>query len=193
MQQTPETPTVDQATRRRGRRSMILVALLFVLPLLLAVSLFVADWRPGGSVNRGELIVPPMDAAGVELEAVNGGEKHRFAGRWTLLHTVKDACDTNCLRRLYDTRQVRLAMGRDIDRVQRYLLVTDAHALADVDQAQHPDLVVLRAPSEDILSAEVGVRIVDPLGNIMMRYDPAQPADDVLKDLKRLLKLSTVG
>ena len=172
---------------------MILVALLFVLPLLLAVSLFVADWRPGGSVNRGQLIIPPMDAAGVELEALTGGGMHRFADRWTLLHTVEGTCDTSCLRRLYDTRQVRLAVGRDIDRVQRYLLVTDAHALADVDQAQHPDLVVLRAPSEDVLSAEVGVRIVDPLGNIMMRYDPAQPADDMLKDLKRLLKLSTVG
>jgi len=193
MQQATETSSGDQAARRRGRRSMILVTLLFVLPLLLAVALFAADWRPGGSVNRGELINPPLDAAGVALEAVDGGETHRLTGRWTLLHTLEGSCDTSCLQRLYDTRQVRLAVGRDIDRVQRYLLVTDVDALAEVDQAQHPDLVLLRAPSEDILASETGVRIVDPLGNVMMRYDPVQPAEDMLKDLKRLLKLSTVG
>jgi len=193
MRQATEIPTVDQTARRRGRRSMILVTLLFVLPLLLAVVLFAADWRPGGSVNRGELINPPLDAAGIELDSADGGEMHRFTGRWTLLQTVDGPCGASCLQRLYDTRQVRLAMGRDIDRVQRYLLVTDVHALAEADQAQHPDLVLLRAPPEDVLPAEAGVRIIDPLGNVMMRYDPAQPADDMLKDLKRLLKLSTVG
>ena len=93
---------------------------------------------------------------------------------------------------------MRLALGRNASRVARVFVVDDARA---------PDPVVL-APLEDLIVAVMprGVAIppgpandrahiylVDPRGNVMMRW-PAQPDfRRMLKDLERLLKASQIG
>jgi hypothetical protein len=193
MEQVSDNPSMIES-RRRGRRSMVLIALLFIIPLLLAAWLYASGWRPGGTVNRGQLIIPPVDVSMIELTPLNGGPVRRFGGQWTLVHTADAPCAADCLGRLYDTRQVRIAIGRDIDRVQRFVLLNSpADSLPEADREQHPDLIMLRAPSGDEFPADGSVFLVDPLGNLMMRYAPDQPAEDILKDLKRLLKLSTVG
>ena len=35
--------------------------------------------------------------------------------------------------------------------------------------------------------------LVDPLGNLMMYYDPGVQASGVMKDLQKLLKISQIG
>jgi hypothetical protein len=193
MERVSDNPSTIEA-RRRGRRSMVLVALLFIVPLLVSAWLYASGWRPGGTVNQGELIIPPVDVSMVELMPLDGGPARRFGGQWSLVHALDATCGAGCLERLYDTRQVRFAIGRDIDRVQRFaLLASPTGSLSGAEREQHPDLILLRAPPGDEFPADGSVRIVDPLGNLMMRYAPGQPAEDILKDLKRLLKLSTVG
>ena len=39
----------------------------------------------------------------------------------------------------------------------------------------------------------VGIYIIDPLGNLVFFYPVDAPPEDVLKDLKRLLKVSQIG
>ena len=56
-----------------------------------------------------------------------GGAVNRDAlqRKWTLVHSVGDNCGEDCELFLYHTRQTRIALGKDIERMQRYVLVSD--------------------------------------------------------------------
>jgi hypothetical protein len=107
-------------------------------------------------------------------------------------------CDQRCQQALYDTRQVRLALDRDMKRVQRVFIATgECCQLQELSRA-HPDLIVVRAaPENGALLAQLpssgSVYLVDPLTNLVMRYGSQVPAKGLLEDLKRLLKLSQIG
>ena len=113
-------------------------------------------------------------------------------------------CDDECLRHLYDTRQVRLALDREMDRVQRVFIADgDCCDLKDL-LAEHPDLIAIRASSADepllaLLpqrSAVINphrVYVIDPLGNLMMFYAADAKPKGMLEDMKRLLRLSSIG
>jgi cytochrome oxidase Cu insertion factor (SCO1/SenC/PrrC family) len=183
------------------------VALLFFAPLGLSFYLYYAqEWHPGGRVNAGKLIEPPRPLPAVNLPLIGGGEARPqlLKGKWTLLYVQRGSCDEACGKRLYDTRQVRLALDRETNRVQRVLIAdADCCDLKEL-QAAHPDLIMVRAsaaaqPLLSLLPADAGVRnsrrvyLIDPLGNAMMFYEPDSKPKGMLEDLKRLLRLSSIG
>ena len=121
-------------------------------------------------------------------------------------------CAELCRARLYDTRQVRLALDRDMKRVQRVWIADSGCCDAQFLREQHADLITIRvsaaaAPllallpradtssAADAASAPKGPRVylVDPLGNLMMFYAADAKPKGMLQDLKRLLRLSSVG
>lgn len=193
---------------RRSRRFLIGVALVFFAPLALSFYLYYGKgtWHPGGHVNRGELIQPARPLPALSLPLLSGGvsDPKLLTHKWTLLSVQHGLCDEPCLRRLYDTRQVRLALDREMDRVQRVLVASrdccDMQALRE----SHPDLILVadRDASlslQRLLPQPAGspnsnrVFLIDPLGNLMMFYPPAIPAKGLLEDMKRLLRLSQIG
>jgi hypothetical protein len=114
------------------------------------------------------------------------------------------ACDESCLRRLYDTRQVRLALDREMDRVQRVFVASPECCDMKALRQSHPDLILVQggeaaAPLLAQLPDATGpqnsnrVYLIDPLGNLMMFYPPDAPAKGLLEDMKRLLRLSQIG
>ncbi len=167
---------------RRGRMVLATLALLFGLPFVAAVWFFLhPDMLPAGTVNRGTLVQPPVAvgrAAGLGLE-----------GYWTIGYLTPDPCDAACGTRIHQLGQARLATGVERDRVRRLVLhpgdqvppVADSRIVVDAAQAWRP------LPG----GLEPGAYfMVDPMGRLMMTYAPDQPADDLLKDLQRLLKVS---
>jgi hypothetical protein len=125
-------------------------------------------------------------------------------GKWTFLYVQRGSCGQDCLRRLYDTRQVRLALDREMTRVQR-VFIADADC-CDMPslRAAHPDLIVVAdGPGDDALLALLPggtqaldahrVYVIDPLGNLMMFYPPDAKPKGMLEDMKRLLRLSSIG
>lgn len=180
----------------RQRRILIGVALMFFAPLGVAFLLYYGNaWRPGGRVNHGELIQPPRPLPDAGLPA-----PYSLQHKWTLLYVQLGSCDELCLKRLYDTRQVRTALDRDMDRVQRILIAEpgccDMQALRKV----HPDLISVSRgaalePLLDLLPSPDSHRVylVDPLGNLMMFYAAGSEAKGMLEDMKRLLRLSQIG
>ena len=72
---------------------------------------------------------------------------------------------------------MRTALDRDMGRVQR-VLVADADCCdPQFLQAEHPDLIAVRAtdaaPLLEALPEGTGrIYIIDPLGNLMMSYAP---------------------
>jgi len=213
----------DPVQTRSQRRVLIGLALLFFAPLALAFYLYYGlDWRPGGRVNHGDLIEPPRPLPDLALPRVSEGAAAGWPTspdflkrKWTLLYWGPGSCPARCRTDLYNTRQVRTALGRDMSRVQRVFIAEGNCCDADLLRKQHPDLITVRATPEaaPLLAllrgpvrndaggrrADAGrvptdrVYLIDPLGNLMMSYAADARPNGMLEDLKRLLRLSSVG
>jgi hypothetical protein len=209
---------------RRQRRVLIGLALLFFAPLGLAFYLYYGHgtWHPGGRVNAGELIEParPLPAVALPLLGSGNTDPNFLKGKWTFLYVAPGPCAAECRTRLYDTRQVRLALDREMGRVQRVFIADAGCCDAQFLHEQHPDLITIRlsaaaAPLLALLPGIDGVTgidsvtagnssnapapsaprvyLVDPLGNLMMSYAADIKAKGMLEDMKRLLRLSSIG
>jgi hypothetical protein len=219
--------TERTAHDRRQRRVLIGLALMFFAPLGLSFYLYYGkSWRPGGRVNAGELIAParPLPSLALPLAGTRAGagaaatgaaatgatpaagetNPQFLKGKWTLLYVQHGRCDDECRRHLYDTRQVRLALDREMNRVQRVFIGDSDCCDFEELKAAHPDLMVIRAsPADEPLLTLLPVRtgaensyrvyLIDPLGNAMMFYAPDVKSKGMLDDMKRLLRLSSIG
>ena len=119
---------------------------------------------------------------------------------WTLLYIDQGDCAELCQEALYRSRQVRTALGKESERIQRVFLRGSNVDLAD----DHPDLIVADARSagaRDLIATfpasaqpDTGnIYLIDPLGNLMMRFPLEDNPRGMLLDLKKLLKLSRIG
>jgi hypothetical protein len=195
------------------RRSRIQLVLIFALFLVPPVGAWVAWQYLGahgvdGTTNTGVLVSPARPLAVDGLRAGDGGavDPDLLRGHWTYVVFAPDGCEATCADQLYLTRQVRLAMNKDIPRVQR-VLVLDAALPPDRAQqfaADHADLVRVVASGAAPAFADQfrgagfaadGAQyfLVDPLGNLMMVYDLSMPTKGMMKDLRKLLKISQIG
>ena len=191
---------------RRRRRQLLGLALLFFAPLGVAFYLYYGygTWRPGGRVNQGDLIQPvrPLPRLALARDGSSSTDPKFLEGKWTLLYVEAGPCAAACRAHLYDMRQVRTALDRDMNRVQRVFLT--GIAADDALRSLHPDLIVVRLDgAADPLVAQLPggagatgagrTYLVDPLGNLMMSYAADAKPKGMLEDLKRLLKLSSIG
>lgn len=199
MTDTTPNPPLD----RKGRRTLLLLAVVFLGPIAVAMALYFTGFelRPSGSTQHGELYLPPrpMPDASMALLGDPAGTGQLY-GKWTLIYAGPGTCDDSCQQALVDIRQIRRALGRDMDRVQRLYLVTSGTAARDFLGAEHPGLGLLEDPVEvrellDIIGpVQAGdLFLSDPLGNLVMRYPAGTTMKAIHTDLQRLLKISTIG
>jgi cytochrome oxidase Cu insertion factor (SCO1/SenC/PrrC family) len=192
-------------TRVRGRRNFLLIAAMFLLPVAVVFGLYYGGvWSPSGTSAKGELIHPalPLEVAGLrQPDGTNAGAEV-FLGKWSLIYIGDGACDKACRTALTYGRQTRIALNKDMTRVQRVLLATGNCCDQAYLGSEQQGLIALDASSPDaqkLLAQFPGDRgqsifIVDPHGNLMMRHDAGQVINkDLLSDLKKLLKLSHIG
>lgn len=195
---------MDEQRRNRARLQFIGIAALFLAPLAAAVWLYVAvdHGEPTDATANGELVHPARPLGDFELAGAAGHaalDDEALHGKWTLAYVGGATCDERCVETLWESRQVRIRLGRDADRVQRVYLLAGADEPADAGflAAEHPDLRVARA--DDGVLATFGAAaagqlfVIDPLGNVMMRYPADAPPKALLEDLKRLLRVSRIG
>jgi hypothetical protein len=211
---TPKATIPEAAGGRNSRLQAWLLAALFLAPLLASFVLYYGgDWRPHGHTNHGDLVQPLRALPAVSLPTAAGGQTspRLFIGKWTLIYIGAGDCNERCRTALIDTRQVRLALGRDLDRVQRVFLYTGECCRGAYDRSrldrEQSDLVSASFegptagqlhsafPSVGGVPAAHGGRIyiADPLGNLVLSYAADAPRKGLLEDLKKLLKLSHIG
>ncbi|KEQ16634.1 hypothetical protein [Endozoicomonas numazuensis] len=191
--------------RNKGRWQLTLVILMPALAMGLAwyFYFFGAQFVPDGRTNKGELLLPPVSFESMALEKNKAlFDLKALEGRWGILVFGSESCsDQACKDALYQTRQAHLALGRESDRVIRLFITPSSNPeLNQSVLSEHPDLIWLGSTKESVLKAldnkewpANGFYIVDPLGNIMMKYQPGQYGGDLLKDLRKLLKVSNIG
>ncbi|NRB70663.1 MAG: hypothetical protein HRU51_01965 [Xanthomonadales bacterium] len=201
--------------RNRNRLVIVGIFVLFLVPLLAAITLERAGYEPENTVNRGLLVDPPVPLPLAERVLLDGqAAAEQTRGRWTLLHLIRQAgCDAACQARVTELRQVHIAAGRYQNEVQ-VLLVSETPdeallsgiyerflMLANPAAAREPEVALLdtaitaaaarSGAATDNWSALDGTTfIVDPEGNLMLRYAPGYNPSDLNKDLKKLLKWS---
>lgn len=185
-----------------GRTKLLLMFGLFASPFVLAwIAYFV--WPPTASGNRGELLNPPA-LLGEAVVASQGKptpwKAHPDAGgKWILLQADNAACEADCEKKLHTMRQAHVALGKYQDRVRRVFLVEAGQPSAAL-KAATADWIWLESPAvQKLLPLPAGTKardyiyLVDPLGNLFMRYRKDVEIRDIHKDLMRVLKASQIG
>ncbi len=191
----------------RSRLQLLAVLGAFVLPLALAVVLYARLdlWTPPGGVNHGELMDPVEPLAMLALDTGNGDliTLDALQGVWTVAYVGKNTCDIPCQSNLFKIRQARALLGRDLVRVQSLYVALTPEAKDSIDALaeQYPNLhsgLVAETEVKQQAAAfgeapEGRFYLIDPHGNLVLRYDDSSTTKGLLKDLKRLLKVSQIG
>ena len=186
-------PAPSPVTRRRGRLQLVLILLLTVGPMVLATGMYkLKFWLPESRSYHGELLGNGQSRAAL---GVTADEQ-----RWQLLVTAPQACAADCQQLVYLARQLQIGLGRDASRASHALAAAqpgDA-AYAATLQLEYPqlqrytlDLPTYTQGAEGNGAAQLW--IIDPHGNLVLRYGPGVVGKDVLNDLRLLLKLSNIG
>jgi hypothetical protein len=125
-----------------------------------------------------------------------------LTGKWSLVYINSGDCNADCRNTLYFMRQTHLGLANLAPRVQRVFLVTADCCDRDYLARGQPGLIILNAdgaaaaplvaqfPPERRTSS---IFVVDPRGNLMLRYDAHDDPKGLRNDLKKLLTLSHIG
>lgn len=177
-------------------RTLWLIVALLALPFAVGAGLYFWGWHPDRAGNHGDLLTPPRplptltDAAGAPIH---------LDGHWTLVVAGSGPCDAACQQWIVSTRQVHVALYKQMPRVRRAWLTNLPAPDAAPLTALQPDLIALSAPGADARAAfdlsRPGHRIfvVDPQGRIILRYAADADPRGILKDMDHLLRYAWAG
>jgi hypothetical protein len=161
--------------------------------------------KPQSRTNYGALIDPrayPIPALGTATLDGKPAALTEFKGKWVMLQVDTADCADYCKKKLFEMRQLRLMQGKDMDRIERLWLVTDKQPLETMLMREYDGTRMLRADPQAVknwLPVEQGAKVedhlylIDPLGNLMMRFPKDADPNKVKKDLVKLLKASRIG
>ena len=191
---------MSDAPRKSGRLQLLLIAAVFIGPLIVAAWLYSGgeELQPEGRSNQGALLEPI-----VNLDDVLPGSPvaEHYDNAWVLLYMNVAECEETCRDALYAYRQARLMLGKEMDRVSRVFLHGDTPPDTVFLGEEHPGLITIEDSGlESLLNnkkpADVpagGYFLIDPHGNLVMYFRPDLDPADMVDDIKHLLRLSRIG
>lgn len=180
---------------------LLLVAAVCIAPFVASWALYFF-WQPSGRINYGELVEGVTVPAGA-LASATEGKSFDFAqvrGRWVFVTVDSGACDDYCQKKLWKMRQVRLTQGKYLERIERVWLVSDAQNVAATVIKEYDGTWFAAAqnsaplkmlPFRDVQRDHI--YLVDPLGNVVLRFPKDADPSRMKKDLERLLRVSRIG
>lgn len=197
----------------KGRIALIILGVLFIGPMILAYLSYYGGWRPGGQVQQGNIVDPVQSLPDMQVYDSEGAllEDDLLHGPlWTMLYVGPSRCEEDCQRTLRNMRQVWKSLHRRSKRVRGVYVATDRAAQAELEafvEADHKGLNLIYANPDagtaqsaqwaeffhGPAKAGANVYLLDPLGNWMLFYTPNDPAKGMLKDVKKLLRVSNIG
>ncbi|MBN8283974.1 hypothetical protein [Zoogloea sp.] len=182
----------------RGNRTLALVLGLLLLPFVVAASLYAVGWHPDSAGNHGELLSPPRDLPPL-VDARGAPLVRSAAPHWRLVIAGAGPCDDACRKWIVLTRQVHVALYKQMSRVERTWLTDQANPNDAALLTLQPDLhtaVAADAASRAAFDLESGghrVYVVDPEDRIILRYASDADPRGILKDMERLLRYAWAG
>lgn len=189
---------------RTSRWLLVALVLAVVLPGAIAMGLFLTGWRPASLTVHGEFMHPPVQLETIQVSHTNGEPTalKTLQGKWTLLYLQPTDCQRDCVASLYGMRMVEIGQGEHSLRVQRLVIsatATQAQQLAQRDaglisvSADASQLAQLRKNLTQSEGSAAPIYLMDPLGNVILRYGQDTDPTGIRKDLTHLIKHSWVG
>ncbi len=181
-------------SRKKTIGIISILVLLFIIPVILAKFVYAhQQFLPKTTVNHGQLINPSLELDKLKLNPAPA------SGKWLLLLIQMSPCDQVCQQNLFYMRQIQQALGKNYDRLQRVVIVSDHDADPEL-------LAMIKDPFAGTLLTQINSQqlkkviptpqtwyVADPLGNMMMSYASNAKPDDILADLEYLLRASQIG
>lgn len=198
------TEQVDQNIERSNTTLWLLI-LSFAVPIIGAYAyfFFVDDYSLG---NHGELIQPVIQIEKLSLTDISGEpiSRDELTHHWKMLYIADKDCDSACQETNYYMRQINTALGKNASRFKRMIIHLEpmSTGFKQISEDEYPSALHSYASRNKLakafsaLNGELtsnAIYIMDPLGNIMMRFSQGTSAKLILKDLNRLLKISRIG
>ncbi|MFX1671189.1 cytochrome c oxidase subunit I [Paraburkholderia sp. A2WS-5] len=184
---------------------LLLIALICGAPIAISYFTYYVIKPKGGSTSYGTLIEPQRTIPSTLMVTGDDGREvplDSLKGHWLMISVDGGACGQACAQKLYFMRQVRATQGAERERVVTVWLRTDDAPVPAVVKTAYPDTRMLRAdsvsvaawlPATDKTKDTDHIYLVDPNGNLMMRF-PEQPDPSRIKqDVTKLLKWSRIG
>lgn len=203
-----EPQELQKRQENRGRIQAFAIISIVLLPMLIAVFMFKTGVGiPDDRINKGDLVNPPLDIAQLQLRSANN-ELWGIDGqpkKWRLVIPGFSQCDAQCEQNLYLTRQVHIRLAEKSVRVERlYLMLGDqvTEATEQLLTIEHPHVPIVKTTKEKFhqllstsdLPADALTQgryfLVDQEGFIMLSYLPTHTGNELLDDIKRMLKYS---
>ena len=175
-----------------SRKRFVVLLLIAFVPIFIAYAAFFyfPGWAPTGTTNNGELITPSVDGTTMSEEL------EKFS-TWVLIQPIEGSCGEQCLEMLYLSRQVVTGLGKDANRVQRVVMLSnETPDLTEHLDDEHPDVEVVSGKTNvgrKAASDRPFLLLMDPNHNVMMIYTLDKAGKPMLRDLKHLLKISNIG
>ena len=184
----------------RSRLILLGVALVFIIPILVSWYLvFFSDFKKGdGGTQKGELISPVIPLGEPEVFNLKSKTIESINGKWTLLFFVENECNQLCEDKLYQLRQIRLALGKDRDKVDRLLVSKNKQQWSQytnsfngqkyIDPTSRDYNRVIKKFNDYAGLDLKATYLIDPYGVLMMKYPQDDNPMGTIKDIERLIK-----
>lgn len=187
-----------------GRWKLFLIVAVCAAPIVFSYLAYYVI-KPEGRTNYGAILDPrqyPMPKLGSTLLGGAATELDAYKGKWIMLQVDSGACLEACQKKLYDMRQLRLIQGKEMDRIERVWMITDKQPIDTMLIREYdgtrmlqakPELLKAWLPTEPGTSISDHIYMIDPLGNLMMRFPKDADPNKIKKDIIKLLKASSIG
>jgi cytochrome oxidase Cu insertion factor (SCO1/SenC/PrrC family) len=187
----------EYRNKKRNRRTLILLLIVMTAPIIASYALYFWNVRPS-SVNYGELLeVKPLAGTALNQSDNTIFRTRQLRGKWALISVDSGKCDEECRKKLYYMRQVRLIQNTEKERIERVWLIDDGEKPSPEVVKDFEGVWLINAKDSDLLkalpakeSSHDHIYLVDPIGNLMMRFPKNPDPAKIAKDIKRLLKVS---
>ena len=192
--------------KNKGFLTALLVFITPFLVITLSTVWYYSGLGPSGKVNYGEMITPPIAIGDLDLELnfqpLNIDTMER---KWMLIHFVKGVCEEKCQQSLYFSRQINTLIGREQERVKRFLVGIDNNSNElEIILKEYPRLALIKSNNPSAITEVMGLKsisafeqpgffLADPLGNIILLYQGEIDPKKILSDIKKLLRASKIG
>ncbi|WP_144392819.1 hypothetical protein [Pleionea sediminis] len=186
-----EIPGEDtQANVKKNRATLIALAVVFISPVLFAYLAYFNNWFTGGGKSHGEIIDKPWHIEDLNIVDTSFGawENSKYMGKWNwLLVMDQNTCNEQCQTNYFLLQQTHLGLGKNTKK-NNFLLVLNQQSPKLFDEWLDVDTMRVRIDSGKVALNSIqnpadrrglnglpipanAIYLVDPLGNIFLKYD----------------------
>lgn len=193
------------------KKNRILILVIFgmsIIPFLIAWGLKQNPEILKGRTNKGQLITPPVPTERNDLtgfDQFSADNMTELSGHWLIVNVIPNSdCNERCLEAIYKTKQLQLMMSKDLTRTRRIVIIFKDVAAEIASRWWQEDRFLLKVkPNDALVKKMTEIRqgavpdgmlfLMDPLGNLMMQYEPGFDPYKVKSDFTHLLRISQIG